>query len=98
MSDALFLEFAGVTADQYRAVNRILGLNPANLDGPWPIGLHSQTAAVGPSGNLIVFEVWESAEAEADWMDSRMGSALVRAGMPEPKRAEWLSIVGSYQP
>jgi hypothetical protein len=33
MPEALLFEFSGVTADRYRAVNAILGLEPASGDG-----------------------------------------------------------------
>jgi len=98
MSDALFFEFTGVSANQYKEVNKILGLDPATGDGNWPFGLHSHTAAAGTGGGFIVFEVWESKEAQAAWMASRLGPALVQTGIPEPKRVEWLSIVGRYNP
>jgi hypothetical protein len=95
MPDALFFEFTGITANDYNAVNATLGLNPATGDGLWPTGLISHTGAAGPDG-LIVFEVWDSPESQADWMASRLGPALTRLGLPEPKRVQWLSVVGQY--
>jgi hypothetical protein len=47
MSDALFYEFTGVSADDYKAVNAILGLDPATGGGDWPAGLLSHTGAAG---------------------------------------------------
>jgi len=98
MAEALLLEFAGVTADQYRAVNKVIGLNPEAEDGPWPLEMHSHTAGVNDDGNLVVFEVWESRDSQAAWMASWFGPALVRVGLPEPKRVEWMSVVGLYAP
>lgn len=96
MSQALFFEFKGVTAHEYRAVNAILKLDPATGDGAWPIGLLSHTGAVGPDGDFILFEVWDSQDSQAAWMASRFGPALIAAGVPEPHRVEWLSVVGHY--
>ena len=98
MAEALLFEFTGVTADQYRTVNKTIGLDPESEDGPWPLDLHSHTAAVDADGNLFVFEVWESQESQAAWMATRLGPALVRVGVPEPKRVEWLSVLGRYAP
>ena len=96
MPDALFYEFAGVSAHDYQAVNKILGLDPATGDGLWPVGLLSHTGAAGSDGGFVVFEVWESQEAQAAWMASRLGPALSQAGLPEPKRVRWLTVAGHY--
>jgi hypothetical protein len=99
MSEALFFEFgAGVNADQYNAVNEFLGLDSATGGGDWPAGLLSHTGAASPGGGFIVFEVWDSQESQGAFMASRLGPALGKAGVPEPTRMEWLSVVGHYQP
>ena len=95
MSDALVLEFSGVSAAQYRKVNAILGIDPVTGEGDWPGGLTSHTGAASASG-LLVFEVWESQEAQAAFMSSRLGPALGQVGVPEPARAEWLSVEGHH--
>jgi hypothetical protein len=95
MSDALVLEFTGVSAAQYREVNAILGLDPETGAGDWPDGLTCNTGAASESG-LVVFEVWESQDAQAAFMSSRLGPALSQAAVPEPARAEWLSVVGHH--
>jgi hypothetical protein len=98
MSDALFYEFTGVSADDYKAVNAILGLDPATGGGDWPAGLLSHTGAAGTGGGFILFEVWDSPESQGAWMASRLGPALGQAGVAEPTRVEWLSVVGHYNP
>jgi hypothetical protein len=95
MSAALFFEFNGVSAREYRAVNRLLELDPNTGDGAWPVGLRSHTGAANDDG-FVVFEVWDSQEAQADWMATRLGPALGQVGLPEPKRVQWLSVVGHY--
>jgi hypothetical protein len=96
MSEALILEFKGVTADQYNAVNRTLGIDPATGQGDWPPGILSHTGAAGEGGSLVVFEVWDSQESQAAFMSSRLGPALGEAGLPEPTRAEWASVLGHH--
>jgi hypothetical protein len=93
MSDALLLEFTGGTADQYRAVNATLGIDPETGEGDWPAGLVSHTGVTNGAGDLMVFEVWDSQEAQEAFMTSRLGPALGQAGVPQPTRMEWLSVL-----
>jgi len=94
MSKVLILEFATATADQYHAVNRVLGINEETGEGDWPKPLISHIGAFGAAG-LVVVEVWESEEAQAEFM-GRLGPALGEVGVPEPTRMEWLSLEGSH--
>jgi hypothetical protein len=96
MSEALFFEFAGVSENDYKAVNALLGLDPVTGSGDWPAGLLSHTGAAGPDGSFVVFEVWDSQESQGAFMASRLGPALGQAGVPDPTRIEWLSVVGHY--
>jgi len=96
MSEALILEFKGVSADQYKAVNTILGIDPVTGEGDWPDGLLSHTGASDPQGGLVVFEVWDLQESQRAFMVSRLGPALGQVGLPEPTRVEWLSLLGHY--
>lgn len=97
MSEAVVLEFDGVDATHYQKVNEILGLDPATRAGDWPDGLTSHTGGASADG-FLVFEVWESQEAQETFMNSRLGAALGQAGVPEPKRVEWFSVEGHYTP
>jgi hypothetical protein len=94
MSDALILEFTGGTADQYQAVNANLGIDSDTGEGDWPPGLESHTGATDANGDLVVFEVWDSQESQAAFMGSRLAPALESAGVPQPSRVEWLTILG----
>jgi hypothetical protein len=96
MPDALFFGSTGVNAHDYRAVNQILGLDPDTGDGLWPTGLLSHTGAAGSDGGFVIFEVWESQQAQTDWMTSRLGPALGKVGLPEPKRDQRLTVTGHY--
>jgi len=93
MSDALILEFAGTTPDQYQGVNTLLGIDSATGEGDWPDGLISHTGTATAAGGLLVFEVWDSQETQATFMASRLGPALHEAGLPEPSRVEWLTLI-----
>jgi hypothetical protein len=95
MSNALVLEFSGVSPAQYREVNELLGIDPETGAGDWPDGLACHTGAASGDG-LLVFEVWDSQEAQAAFMSSRLGPALGKAGLSVPTRAEWLSVEGHH--
>ncbi len=95
MSEALILEFSGVTPEQYREVNEILGLDPQTGDGDWPAAMTCHTGASG-EGTFVVVEVWDSKQAQDDFMHSRLGPALAKAGVPEPTRAEWFAVEGHH--
>jgi hypothetical protein len=95
MSEALILEFKGGTAEQYAAVNKLLGIDSATGEGDWPAGLLSHTGATSADG-LLVFEVWDSQATQGAFMESRLGPALGQTGMPEPSRAEWMPVLGHH--
>lgn len=94
MSEVLILEFKDATADQYFAVNKILGIDVTSGAGDWPAPLLSHTASFGDAG-LVVVEVWESQEAQAAFM-ARLGPALGEVGVPKPSRMEWLKTLGHH--
>jgi hypothetical protein len=93
MSEALILEFAGATPDQYNAVNKLLGIDTATGEGDWPAGLLSHTGASSSGGGILVFEVWDSQQSQESFMAARLGPALGEAGLPQPSRVEWLSLL-----
>ena len=94
MSEVLILEFAGATADQYLAVNKVLGLDAKTGTGDRPGPLQSHTASLGDAG-LGVVELRKSQAAQAEFM-ARLGPALGEVGLPQPSRMEWLALLGHY--
>jgi hypothetical protein len=94
VADALILEFEGVGADEYMAVNRALGIDVTTGEGDWPEGLLFHSAGIGPGG-LVVYEVWESQAAQGRFMSGRLAAALQQGGITgAPSRAEWHQLVG----
>jgi hypothetical protein len=98
MSDALILEFDGLSKQHYEAVNGHMGLDPVSGAGDWPEGLISHTGAAKPGG-WVVFEVWDSKEAQERFMSERLGQALQEGGVDgPPARMEWLELAGYQTP
>jgi len=90
MAVIFVLEFEGFGADAYDRVNQGLGINMDSGEGDWPPGLHTHLAGPTEGGGWIVVEVWESQEDQDEFMKTRLGPALHKAGVTgAPKRAEW---------
>ena len=93
MPEGLILEFEGVGRAQYEAVNARLGIDAATGEGDWPDGLIFH-AGGAKAGGWVVFEVWESREAQARFMSERLGQAIQEGGISgPPARIEWLELV-----
>ena len=96
MANGLILEFDGVGADQYWAVNRALGIDVSTGAGEWPEGLLFHSSGTVPGG-LVVYEVWESQDAQAAFMNGRLARALQEGGITTaPSRVQWHDIVGTF--
>lgn len=95
MADILVLEFSDERAlDLYTTVNTHLGIVDGSAD--WPDGLLSHVA--GLDGNdLMVVEVWESRDAQEQFMHSRLGPAFQASNVPPPKRIAWFPEINSWQ-
>ena len=99
MPELLILEFEGFGEETYDQVNADLGIDSQTGEGDWPAGLVTHTAGPTEGGGWIVIEVWESQEDQDDFMKSRLGPALGRAGVTgRPKRAEWSKAKAHHHP
>jgi hypothetical protein len=98
MAEGLILEFDGVDRAHYDAVNAQLGIDATTGEGDWPAGLLFH-AGGAKAGGWVVFEVWESREAQQRFMDERLARALQQGGVAAaPARAEWLELAASVSP
>jgi hypothetical protein len=98
MAEGLILEFEGVGREQYNAVNSRLGIDMDSGEGDWPDGLVFH-AGGAKAGGWVVFEVWQSQEAQERFMNERLGRALQEGGITEPPaRVEWLDLAAYNSP
>jgi hypothetical protein len=96
MAEGLILEFDGVGVEQYRAVNAALGIDPETGAGEWPPGLTFHAGGATAAG-LLVFEVWDSRDAQGRFMQERLGPALQQGGITgQPRRVEWIGLAGLH--
>jgi len=92
MAEVIIIE-VDCDAALYPKVNEVLGLDASTGAGDWPKGLLSHMGG-GGDGSVVIVEVWESRADQESWMASRLGPALGQVGVPQPKRMEWLSLLG----
>jgi len=98
MAAELILEFEGVTDAEYFAVNKELGVDTETGEGNWPDGRVAHSAGLNENGHLVVFEVWDTPEHQARFMDERLGQALASAGITgPPSSATWIELVTHHQ-
>ena len=96
MAEGLILEFEGVGREEYAAVNAALGIDMESGQGDWPEGLKFHAGGAKPGG-WVVFEVWESRDAQDRFMRERLGRALQEGGITSsPSRAEWLDLAAQH--
>jgi len=80
----------------YPKVNQVLGLDPATGSGDWPKGLLSHVGG-GGDGTVVVVEAWESRADQESWMTAKLGPVLGQVGVPQPRRMEWLEMLGNFK-
>ncbi len=66
--------------------------------GDYPAGLLTHAAGLSDDGRFIVVEVWSSRDAQADFMQSRLGEALAAGGVTSQPNVTWFSTVGYQNP
>jgi hypothetical protein len=96
MAEGLILEFEGMGLEQYQAVNAALGIDMESGAGEWPAGLTFHSGGTTAAG-LLVFEVWESRDAQERFMQERLGQALQQGGVTAPpSRIEWVELAAVH--
>jgi hypothetical protein len=98
MAELLILDFDGLDEADYRKVNSELGIDPDTGEGDWPAGLITHVAGMSDAGHAYVVEVWESQQAQADFMNSRLGAALASGGVSAVPQVTWARVVGHQNP
>ena len=97
MAANLILEFDGVTAAEYHAVNEELGIDPVSGEGNWPEGMLSHSAGLNESGDLVVTEMWSSIQDQEEFMHSRLSDALVKGGiLNPPSSVTWIDVISHH--
>ena len=98
MAELLILEFDGVTEADYRSVTKELGIDPDTMKGDWPAGLITHLAGMTEDGRGCVVETWASREAQAEFMQNRLGAAMARGGLTATPKVTWATVMGEHHP
>ena len=98
MAELLVLEFDGVDEADYAKVNAQLGLDPETGAGEWPAGLFTHLTGLVEGGRAYVIEVWESQEAQAEFMQSRLGPAMAAGGVTATPTVTWARLLAHQNP
>jgi hypothetical protein len=97
MAEALILEFTGdLHEDQYWAVDKTLGIDMVAGTGDFPDGLEFHAAGFAEDGRFVVYEVWGSREAQAHFMETRLGAALSENEVPGPPTVTWIPLLAHH--
>ncbi len=98
MAELFVLEFEGFDKEMYRKVNDALGIDMDTGAGDWPKGLLVHSAGRTDKGWMVT-EVWDSRQDQDNFMTSRLGAALQKAGADKPPtRADWTPLEVHHQP
>ena len=87
MAIGFVMQFPGIGIDGYNEVMRNLELESPGVQGvenDWPDGIISHFAGATGTGWCVV-DVWQSQERFDAFMQSRLGPAMGKAGLPEPQ-------------
>lgn len=91
MAEGLILEFDDAGREEYEAVNGRLGIDIETGEGDWPAGLLFHAGGAKPGG-WVVFEVWESRQAQEEFMNGRLGRALRAVGGSQRRLSQPLAF------
>src|SRR5215475_6372974 len=80
MAVMMILDWHGVSIEDYERVNDEIGIRG---DDDAPEGLISHVAAVDEDGEMVIADVWESDEALATFIETKLGPALQKLSLPE---------------
>jgi hypothetical protein len=98
MAVGLVLQFANTSLDDYHKVNGLLGIDMNTGTGDWPSGLRSHAAGSTADGGLVVMEVWESREAQGQYMAGRLGAAIQKGGITAIPQLTWVDLFSYHTP
>jgi hypothetical protein len=98
MAELLILEFEGVNEADYRNVSAQLGIDVDTGNGDWPVGQITHLVGLGEGGRAFVVETWTSREAQAEFMENRLGAAMAKGGVTATPKVTWATLIGEHHP
>ena len=92
MAVVMFMEWDGVTLEQYEAVRKLV-----NWEGNPPEGGMFHVAAIIDKG-LRVTDLWQSAEAFQSFVEKRLMPGVQQLGIPGQPRVEIYPVHALFTP
>jgi heme-degrading monooxygenase HmoA len=89
----MILEWEGVGVDDYERVNEAMGIRS---DADAPDGLVEHVAGLTENDELVIVDLWESAEKLDAFFQTRLGPAIQQLELPE--REARVAQVHNHQP
>ncbi len=80
MAVLMVIEWEGVTTEDYDRVNEAMGIS-GGADAP--DGLIQHVCAVTDDGQVVIADLWESADKLQAFAETRLGPAIAQLGLPE---------------
>jgi hypothetical protein len=92
MASMMFMDWPGVTREQYEAVRGI-----AKWDQETPDGAKLHLVGFDDDG-MHVTDIWESPEHFDRWMNGDLGAAIQEVGVPGQPNVRWVPVAGVFAP
>ena len=92
MATAMYLEWPGVTLEQYNRVMQLL-----ELDAKPPSGGTLHVAGFATDG-LRVLDIWDSQQAFESFQKERLQAAVQKAGITSQPKVQYFPVHNIYTP
>jgi hypothetical protein len=67
-------------------------------EGDWPAGQLSHLVGLGEDGRAFVVETRTSREAQAEFLQNRLGPAMAQAGLTATPKVTCANVIGEHRP
>jgi hypothetical protein len=64
----------------------------------WATSGRARSAAISACGRAFVVESWTSREAQAEFMQNRLGAAMAQGGVTATPKVTWATLIGEHYP
>jgi hypothetical protein len=73
-----------------------VGIDPDTGEGNPPAAQISHVAGLTEDGRLVIDESWTSREAQAEFMENRLGPAMAQGGLTATPKITWGIVLNPH--